>query len=269
MPDPLQGPAPSPIPFAAPNTVQTPQPTVASEVPPFPNQAPLQTPPQEPPKSKKNIIILVVAVLLLTSVLGIGVFYIYPKIKKPKTDAPAIQTTTKTSEQPIATPELQSSPSAQPKSSEPKFESSDFSIVGPATWTKITGSAGSIILFQNPATDTDANSLTFGASINVTTDFLANDMTLDEYAKGTNTQRLNTLAGYKPLSQTKGTMANQAANVDVYLAKIGNIDVKQGQIYTIKNHKAYVITFNAIANSWDKYAQIFNTTAQSFQFIGK
>lgn len=274
MPDPLKEPGPSPIPFAAPNPAQTPPDLASAQIPPFPNSAPVSAPsPAQPPNQsapKSKVYVIIIAIILVVAAVAGAIFLIYPKFIKKQSETPNSQADIQTIKKVQPTPnEIQSTPSAQPQTKNPKFESSDFSLIGPTDWTKVSGSAGSVILFQNAVADIDTNGQSFGASIAVSTDFLQNDMTLDEYQKATIIQRQNTLNGYKLLSQTKGTLGGQVANVDVYQAKIGNIDEKQGQMYTIKNHKAYVITFHALANSWDKYAQIFNTTAQSFQLIGK
>lgn len=266
MPNPLQDQGPSPVPFSAPdlNTVSVTD--ISAQTPPVQNQTPTQIPTQTPPKNGKKNLILAIVVLLAIAASAVAILFIYPKFIKQKIQFPSMQTSPQENAKPSPSATTQSTKSAQVQTENPRFDNVDFSIVGPTGWPKIVGGKDALVLFQNKTADTDANGQTFGASINVTTEFTSEIRSLDEYSKKTNVQRQNTLIGYKPLSQTKGMLGTQAANVDVYLIKIGNIDVKQGQIYTIKNHKAYVITFNAQAASWDKYAQVFNSSAQSFQF---
>ncbi len=271
MPDDLQNQGPSPIPFTAPT------PTIAPEtgqnpnqMPPLPNASQGQaTNPPPNPKSNKKTLIFVIIGLLILAILAAVIFFVYPKyIKQSPNDTPTAQVNPPSSSNPLPSRSVQSSASASPKTIDPNFTNGDFTITGPLNWTKTTNDQGALVLYRNTTADSSSAGQTFAANFNVISDPLAKTMTLDQYAKDANTQRSTTLTGYKLISQTKGALGGQTADIDIYTLKIGNIDVKQGQIYAVKNQKAYILTFSALPETWDNYAQIFNSSAQSFKFLG-
>ena len=270
MPNDLQNPGPSPIPFTAPTPTPVPDLTQNTpQMPPTPNASQEQPAPPPTPKSSKKILIFALIGLLLLAVIAAIIFFVYPKYIKPNSDeTPIVQVNPPSSYKPQPSTSVQSSASASPKTSDPNFTNADFTIIGPLNWTKTTNDQGALVLYRNTTADSSSAGQTFAASINVISDAPAKTITLDQYAKDTNTQRSTTLTGYKLISQTKGALGGQTANIDVYTLKIGSIDVKQGQIYAIKNQKAYILTFSALPTTWDNYALIFNSSAQSFKFLG-
>uniref|UniRef100_A0A7C3MQL9 PsbP C-terminal domain-containing protein n=1 Tax=Dictyoglomus thermophilum TaxID=14 RepID=A0A7C3MQL9_DICTH len=54
----------------------------------------------------------------------------------------------------------------------------------------------------------------------------------------------------------------------VYLIKVvGDIAIKQKQVYFIKDHKFYVFTFSALKDTFDKYLPLFENSLKTFQIL--
>jgi hypothetical protein len=54
----------------------------------------------------------------------------------------------------------------------------------------------------------------------------------------------------------------------VYLIKIvGDVAIKQKQVYFIKDHKFYVFTFSALKDTFDKYLPLFEDSLKTFQVL--
>jgi serine/threonine-protein kinase len=70
--------------------------------------------------------------------------------------------------------------------------------------------------------------------------------------------------GFQIIAQDKKLLANQPANQVIYTLTEEGINLKRLQIWTIKNNKAYIITYTADGDKYTKYLSTIQTMINSF-----
>ncbi|QLE59332.1 serine/threonine-protein kinase [Nostoc sp. TCL26-01] len=117
-----------------------------------------------------------------------------------------------------------------------------------------------LVTFLSPK-ENDADKFTEKLTVNVG-DFAG---TLDESKDLFIKEIKNTLTDANVISTTTATMANKQAYQLVYTGKNGDVSVKNLQIWTLKNDKAYVITYTANVEDYDKFLPIAEKMIQSLE----
>lgn len=127
-------------------------------------------------------------------------------------------------------------------------------------------SAGVIVAFGSPQ---ESSSDTFVDNVNVSvSDFSSKpDMTLNEVSDLWQKQVKEDLAGETlELLETKpDTLAGQDAKRLVYTYSRQEKDIKGMVVITLKNKKAYIVTYTAEEKSFNKFENAANTVATSLQ----
>ena len=104
--------------------------------------------------------------------------------------------------------------------------------------------------------------------MNVIVEPLSQQISIDEYAKAGNVERALTAQNYVLLGSMKDSLGGEPAYIDDYIATLGSINMRQRQVYTIKDGKAYIITFSSLPQIWDSYLPIFDEVRTTFTFTG-
>jgi eukaryotic-like serine/threonine-protein kinase len=134
----------------------------------------------------------------------------------------------------------------------------------PQDWTKQEFTSGQFsVHFTRPmesATDIPSEEV-----IIIVLDFSAQPMTLDEYTQ-VQIQRLGQLVpDSKIIDSTPTTLAGYPAQRMVYTMKIGQSDIKELNVYTIKNNKAYIISYLAQSSRYSDFLGIAQQMIDSFE----
>lgn len=139
------------------------------------------------------------------------------------------------------------------------YKNSDYAIkIGyPEDW-KVSDNGSAVFLFSSAK----------GQSINlIYRDISDTPMTLDEYTDLVKKElELLSTDTFSPVPE-KTTIDDNPAYIVVYTTRLGNIDFKVIQAWTIKNDKAYVLTYGAPTKEFDK--SLGNRIINSFEFTSK
>ncbi len=259
-----------------PNQVrQQPQPYPSQHMGIQPPKAPITQPPAAvlpEENNNKKIIAVTVSAVLIVVVIG-AAFFITRRENKSEGDFQAGQTTQLANSQSgnfnLNSP--QSSPIPAPLQNPDNFYTSTqfgISLTGPENWEKIEGFAGSIVTFRSAEIEIGDNNVELAPNLNLVVDTALTTNSLDAYAKQANAQRALSLQNYNLLGSAKETLGGQIAQIDDFTSTFGSIDLRQRQVYTIKGDGAYLFTFTATNNSWDKLLPTFDNVRNSFSFNG-
>lgn len=209
------------------------------------------------------VLIVVGGIILIVVVISIASGALKTNFKVSKNDGYS-------AEQQVAPPK----DSQKPKSEEPQSQLKDYknkneglSLQYPADWSiKENPAAGVIVAFGSPK---ESSSDTFVDNVNVSISDLSSkpDTTLNEVADLWQKQTEEDLSGgtFK-LSEIKpATLADQDAKRMVYTYSLKGQDIKGMVVITLKDKKAYIVTYTAERTSYDKFENAANTIVSSLQ----
>jgi eukaryotic-like serine/threonine-protein kinase len=137
----------------------------------------------------------------------------------------------------------------------------------PYNWSKIEilSEKLNVVKFFSPLINTSEN---VPATIDISIEKnLGNITTLSEYANHTDKSLNSLLSGFNITQSQPTTLSGLLANERVFDIKqpVSGLDLSVGQVYTIKNNKAYVITYTVPASKYFDYLPTFQKMINSFQ----
>lgn len=91
--------------------------------------------------------------------------------------------------------------------------------------------------------------------------------TLDEFSNSSIKDISNHLTEAKIINTSEKNLAYQRANQLVFTGKDGNNSLKNWQILTLRNYKAYIITYTAEIDNYDAFSQKAETMVNSVEFL--
>lgn len=152
-------------------------------------------------------------------------------------------------------------------------------VIYPSDWQRASQSGGgiSIVQFFSPLQN---ESDIFRENVNIAIGKLPNNRTnvtqysrasLDVIAKslpGFNLTKSNTSANFHGTPAVEQTFSSKRAVLDRNLKAVA-LDLKMTQIYTLKNNKAYVITYAAESSNYDRYLPTIQKMLDSFQIMNQ
>jgi hypothetical protein len=151
-------------------------------------------------------------------------------------------------ETPEATPtaaQPSETPTAQPTEGLLTHESPEhgISIKYPADWTKDEEVEGAAVVFFAPS---EGASDVFLDNVNIIVqDLSGQPTTLDEFTESTLGQIEQNITDPNILDSSAATLAGNPAHKLIFTGKHGNYDLKWMEVWTIKNDKAYMISYTA------------------------
>lgn len=139
-----------------------------------------------------------------------------------------------------------------------------FEIKYPSNWIKKEQVMGSVVVFLSPR---ESASDIFQENLNVMIqDLSTQPMTPEEYLDlSLNQIRQITDSNIIDLSET--TLVNSPAHKIVYTGKYNQHNLKWMQVWTIKNNKAYIITYTAEIDKYSDFLEIIQKMINSFKLV--
>lgn len=134
----------------------------------------------------------------------------------------------------------------------------------PPNWTKMEQVFGAIVVFMSPKENAFDN---FQENLNIVAESLSTPITLEEYTDVAISQLKQIITDINIVETESTTLAGNPAHKIVYTGRQGQYILKWMQIWTIKNNKAYVITYTAEENTYSNFLGIVQEMINSFEII--
>jgi eukaryotic-like serine/threonine-protein kinase len=119
---------------------------------------------------------------------------------------------------------------------------------------------GELVIFLSPK---QSDSDKFQEKLTISTETLSS--TLDESKNLFIKEIKNSLSGANIVDTSEITLANKRANKLVFTGSNGENRLKNLQVWTLKGDQAYVITYTATIDDYDKFVQTAETMIKSFE----
>jgi len=133
----------------------------------------------------------------------------------------------------------------------------------PIDWTKEEQFLGLVVSFFSPQ---ESASDDFLENLNVVVeDLFVQPMTIDEYTELSIDQVKKIVTDISAIDSSFTTLDGNSARKLVYSGKQGIYDIKYMQILTIKDNKAYVITYTAEINKYTYFLGRIQEMVNSFE----
>lgn len=153
---------------------------------------------------------------------------------------------------------------------EPKFllyknQEHHFSLEYANGWEKIEQEDNPVVAFYSPK---EGDEDTFLENLNVGVEDLSDypDLTLGEYCDVANGLIQNATADYQLVSKNGAVVGSNPAIQYVFTGKIRDRDLKVMQMITLKNQRAYVLTYNAEPDKYSTFSGDVEMMVDSFGF---
>ena len=137
-----------------------------------------------------------------------------------------------------------------------------FSCQYPAEWDAEENIMGALVIFAGPMTAND----TFMINISIVTEELSEAYTIEEYVRLIELQFENSGNDYVKIQGENIKISGLPAIVQTFTVKVQDFAIKDKQAYFIKDTTAYVITYDTIEESHDKYTDYFDLVINTFKF---
>ena len=135
----------------------------------------------------------------------------------------------------------------------------------PDNWTKQEESNAitkEVVQFISPKESEGDN---FQERLIVTVEPTTNNKTLDEYTKLSKQEILKFDKNAKIAQEGESTLAGKSGYRVVYTTKEGNQEFKKLNVWTMKNDKAYLITYEAEAGKYDQFLPVVEKMIKSLE----
>ena len=130
-----------------------------------------------------------------------------------------------------------------------------------------TKTMGSATVFSSPSQD---KVFAFSPSVNVVSvDLGSSPSDLDQFYQKSKDALERSLGTVKFIEDAKDKLAKADAYRLVYTSRQKKADFKFHQILCIRNKKAYVVTYTALQDQYDKFFKTAQAMIKSFQFTSK
>lgn len=146
------------------------------------------------------------------------------------------------------------------------YRSSEYSVTMeyPSEWTKRENVMGAVVAFLSPA---ESPSDDFRENVNlVVEDLSADPISLTEYWGYSLAQGPKLITDFAQVSSGDTAVAGQEAKQAVYTGRQGQFQLKFMVLCTIRNHRAYTITYTAEVTRYSDYIQTADGIMDSFDF---
>ncbi len=131
-----------------------------------------------------------------------------------------------------------------------------FTMKYPSDWTKDESNATLAVIFVLPTNNNTEN-------LNVQVANLSEGETFATVSEGLK-ENVQGYDNFTLLTSNNTTLAGQQAGKIVFTANVNGDFVKVQQVWTVKDGKAYVITYKAAPNNYDTYANTAQQMIDSF-----
>ncbi len=142
-----------------------------------------------------------------------------------------------------------------------------FSFEAPNGWQKVDIPPLDVS-YQSPQLEFDANNVQYQANLNIITEELSPDITLEAYGAESNNNRIANFEYYELLGSANDNLGGKPAQIDDYIVSVGTLNLRQRQVYTVHNGRGYIFTFTTLPESWEKHLPTLDEVRNSFTFSG-
>ena len=134
----------------------------------------------------------------------------------------------------------------------------------PPDWVMTETLAGAVVAFGVPK---EKANLKMVENVTVTVQDLTPDATLEKYSRAYEEQRKNDPIAPKVIESRKTTLGGLAARRIVCLGKQKEMEIEFLQVWTIKDHKSYLLTYGAEKNTYAKFVKEAEKIISSLVFV--
>lgn len=153
-------------------------------------------------------------------------------------------------------------PAVDPNMKEYENAANGFSLQYPKEWSLQEGAAGTVAAFLSPA---EGTSDTFQENITVTVQDLSQQpMDLKAYTE-LSTKQVETMFKTTLDKNEDIKLGDLDAHEVVYNAKQQNMDLRFHQVFAVQNNKAYILTFTAKQDTFDKMDESAQKAFETFR----
>lgn len=137
----------------------------------------------------------------------------------------------------------------------------------PSDWSKTEQVMGATAAFLSPQEGT-SDDFQENVMINVQ-DISASPMTLEQYTQLGINQIKQIITDASIIESNTTTLGGNLAHDLVFTGKQGQYNLKWNQVFTVKNNKAYVLTYTAKMNTYDNFLEAAKEIKESFRWINE
>ena len=163
------------------------------------------------------------------------------------------------------TPQPFESPTVEPPTGLLTYDSPDYGIriKYPADWTKEEQVMGAVVAFFAPR---EGASDVLQENVNILVqDLSAQPMTLDEFTELSVGQTEQLITDASILDSSAATLGGNPGHKLVFTGKQGEYDLKWLQVWTIKDDKAYIISYTAEIDTYSAFLKTAEEMIESFE----
>jgi hypothetical protein len=135
-----------------------------------------------------------------------------------------------------------------------------FTVEYPEDWEFEEALMQTLVLFAGPSTDS------YMININIVTEQLPRIYSVEDYAKIANLQFKKTYEDYVITKETNSTIDGLNTIIRTFTMTVSGVLVKDTQAYFIKDKTAFIITYDANEEAYDKYTECFDLILSTFKF---
>lgn len=133
----------------------------------------------------------------------------------------------------------------------------------PESWGVREGLFGTIVSFISPLNGKNDQ---FSENINVVTENVGSDMTLDDYYKASEANLKKYFTQFKVIKIDSASLGGSPARIVTYNATQGTVKLHTTQIFSLNSGKAYIVTLSNIQSSPTTFFSDMAKIAGSFTF---
>lgn len=136
----------------------------------------------------------------------------------------------------------------------------------PSDWEKTEGFMGTVVMFKSPL---ENDSDLFLENINImVTELSPPILSIADYKESIQSYLEQYITDYELIEMVDATLANTPAIKVVYTGRLGQSNLMQLQMVTVKNNKSYVISYTAEPDKYEKYLDKAEKVMASFKITG-
>jgi len=137
----------------------------------------------------------------------------------------------------------------------------NFSVDPPSGWAVDDTITFAVVVFYGPIEEG------FQVNVNIQIESLPTSMTVKQYADAAKEILQTALSNFTLVSEGSRVINNVDAYELVFTFRQAAINVKEKQVYLVRNKKAYIVTYAALPTTYQKYLTAFESSVETFKIL--
>jgi len=137
----------------------------------------------------------------------------------------------------------------------------NFSVDPPSGWTVDDTITFAAVVFYGPTEEG------FRVNVNVQVESLPASMTAEQYADTAKETLSTFFYNFTLVSEGSRVINNVDAYELVFTFTQATVNVKEKQVYLVRNKKAYIVTYAALPTTYQKYLTTFESSVETFKIL--